>query len=255
MHDNKMKDLEDTSYQKYKADLRELQKRQRNQAKNHLKHFASGAHEIQEINERERQREINSLQRMKNEYQESEKRLHKFNRKLEAVNNRLHENFQKRIESLNTSNTRTNEIKVKMAELAEENSKVRFASFYQKQLEHLKRMKKKEIQKSREQKKLVYKHLEKQNQVRINKKAKENEFEELKDKVKPTYYHTHMSQSVDSKFRESFMKKRQHLQSMEQAHKFELIQKMHNKIKRKEAIQKKKEDIMHFALLKQKEML
>jgi len=51
---------------------------------------------------------------MNEEYEVSDAKLTKLNHRLHTVNTRLQEGFKRRIESLNTKNTKTQEIKVKM---------------------------------------------------------------------------------------------------------------------------------------------
>lgn len=106
--------------------MRAFQSKQEILSKNHFENFVRGIREIHEVDQRDKEREYHSLERMRSEFQESETNLHKFNMKLQAVNNRLQENFKKRIESLNTDNTRTNDIKIRMNRLEEENKEIRY---------------------------------------------------------------------------------------------------------------------------------
>jgi hypothetical protein len=51
---------------------------------------------------------------MNEEYEVSDTKLNKLNHRLHTVNTRLQDGFKKRIDSLNTKNTKTQQIKVKM---------------------------------------------------------------------------------------------------------------------------------------------
>lgn len=92
--------------------------------------------------ENEKKRKIRSQQRQEKEYIESEQKLKSLNNKLDTVTNRMNDNFKKRIESLNTKNARTDEIKRKMAKYEEENKQKHFVDYLKKQMQYMKRMKK-----------------------------------------------------------------------------------------------------------------
>jgi hypothetical protein len=58
---------------------------------------------------------------MQKEFADAERNLIKLNNRLQTVNTRLQESFRRRIESLNSKNTKTHEIKLIMDK--EENEK------------------------------------------------------------------------------------------------------------------------------------
>jgi len=174
----------------------------------------------------------------------------------------LQENFKKRIESLATDNTRTHDIKVKMDKYEEERKESRFLSFCTKQMEHMKRMKKKEKERAKQREKTLHKSLERQELVTYNKKVnadKWNDFKHLADEkfrrtVKPYDISQQIHDENESKQRK-IMKKRLIQQKEMEKLKQEIIDKHIHKMKQKEALEKKKEEIVHFSLLKQKELL
>ena len=181
---------------------------------------------------------------------------------MQAVNDRLQDNFQRRIAALSTDNTRTHEIKVKMNKFEEEKKEIRFATFYNKQLEHLKRMKKKEKDRNTERQKIMYKSMEKKEQVHNNKKMNDYKWKEftgnVDDKFRKTVKPIDISQQVqeinETKLKQNQRKRIIQQREIEKA-KQQIIEKHLQKIKKSEALQKKKEEIIHFSLLKQREML
>lgn len=128
----------------------------------------------------------------------------------------------------------------------------------------MKRMKKKDETYKKKRLKILNKSIEKQELIHYNKRLNREKWEEFTEKanekfrrtVRPLYTlpATH-NNSMDAKFRESFVKKRDQIIEKEKLKQNLLIQKMEDKIKQKEAVERKKEEIRHFSLLKQKELL
>ena len=88
------------------------------------------------------EKEQKSKEQTAQEYQDAEMRLNQLNHRLASVNNRLQENFKKRIESLSNHNNKTNEIKQKMQMWEEEQKEKHYSDYLSRQMEYMKRMKK-----------------------------------------------------------------------------------------------------------------
>lgn len=102
---------------------------------------------------------------------------------MQTVNDRLQEGFRKRIETLNSHNTKTNEIKSKMSQEEKEKRDKSFWDFYLKQEEHHKRVKKQQKKYREEMRKKHYKSMEQWREIEHNKRNKEMEFERFKENV------------------------------------------------------------------------
>ena len=97
---------------------------------------------INEINKRDEMKTHASMERLNKEYEESDMKLNKLNNRLQTVNNRLQESFRKRIESLNSQNAKTEQIRRRMTKFEQEQKEKHFHDYLAKQMEYAKRLKK-----------------------------------------------------------------------------------------------------------------
>ncbi|CAI2364637.1 unnamed protein product [Moneuplotes crassus] len=269
-HDRSIKDIEDTSYLDYKKKIRELKKKEKEKAQEEydkMKEDMSNTFMV--AGARDKQLIIQSQQRMDNEYTESRMKLKNLDDKMQTVTNRLNDNFKKRIESLNTQNTRTHEIKTKMDKYEEEAKEKHFMDYFKKQMDYMKRMKKLKKEHNRRLTEKNNKSIDVRQVVDNNKRSKAVEFEMFKDKVKSKHKRINSSVNKESKEHEvserihstnqkrqhRHLKIRNHQKRLQERFKQSVIEKHLTKLRHKEILQKKKEDLMEFSLLKQKEAL
>lgn len=97
---------------------------------------------IREVNMKDFEKEQKNKEQVAQEFQDAELKLNQLNHRLVSVNNRLQENFKRRIESLNNHNTKTNEIKLKMQQWEEEQKEKHYSDYLTRQMEYMKRLKK-----------------------------------------------------------------------------------------------------------------
>lgn len=107
-----------------------------------LKVITEGPKYIGEINMKDYEKEQRNKEQVAQDFQDAELRLNQLNHRLVSVNNRLQDNFKKRIDSLNSHNTKTNEIKLKMQQWEQEQKEKNYSDYLTRQMEHMKRIKK-----------------------------------------------------------------------------------------------------------------
>lgn len=149
---NEFEELDNTSFNNYRTEIREIRKREREQARSkcynnliYLENFNKVTQEasefVREVNSHDKEKEFKQWERLSREYSESENRLKSFNNKLQVVNDKLQENYRKRIDSLKERNDRTYQIKVQMDKEMKEKHERDFQNYFLKQNEYMKRMK------------------------------------------------------------------------------------------------------------------
>ena len=252
IHENKIKETDEIGFERYKQDITQIPSQSVHTTNPYL------AHENSRI---DKEKMNTFYQQIDRDHNKSEEKLGAFNKRIKNAKERLEDQIRRRREALKTGNTHVADIKLKIDNQKAYESEQKMHTFYLKQLGHLKEAKKQEKKRREDQEKRLYKSMEKQNRVKLNQEANQNKWNDFTEKINDKYDRKleHLRQTarigdITNIEVDRNEKRRRAVKREQEKFKEAIMQRHLDEMRRKEQVKKRKEELVEFSLLKQKEI-
>lgn len=251
IHQSKIRETEEVGFERYKQDISQAPSQSAYPVNPYLAHDNLRA---------DKEKLSTFYNQISQDHNRSEEGLGAINSKIRNAKERLDDQIRRRREALKSGNSHVIDIKLKTDEIRAHETEQKIHSLYMKQLEHLKEVKKQEKKQKEAQDRRLYKSMEKQNRVRLNQEANEHKWNEFKEKLNDKYgrkleklRQTARIGDISNTEVDRNEKRRKAVLREHEKFKEAVMQKHLEEMRRKEQIKKRKEELIEFSILKQKE--